>query len=327
MSKNIFITGGAGFIGSHTAQTLLNRGDRVTILDAFDFGYDSARKEHNAYLLGSQANCRIHRGDIRDRDLVHKLFSENKPDVVVHLAARAGVRPSLEDPLSYSDININGTINLLEAMHENSIDHMVFASSSSIYGSRKQGPFRESDNVDVPASPYAATKKAGELFCANFHYLYGIHTTCLRFFTVYGPRQRPEMAIHLFADRIRRGVPITMFGDGSSLRDYTFIHDIVDGVIKAIDKPMGYQILNLGNGSPIRLDALISAIEKAVGRPAIIDRMPDQPGDVPMTFADISRAKKLLQYAPKTSILDGITAFVEWLEEYAPLKREERHPG
>ena len=212
-------------------------------------------------------------------------------------------------------------------MNRHNLKNLVFASSSSVYGSRKQGPFRESDNVDIPASPYAASKKAGELFCANFHYLYGINATCLRFFTVYGPRQRPEMAIHLFADRIRRGVPIKMFGDGSSLRDYTFVNDIVDGVIKAVDTPLGFKILNLGNGDPIRLDELISTIEKAVGRNAIIDRMPGQPGDVPMTFADVSKAKELLGYRPQTSIKDGIEAFVSWLNAYAPLEDVQRSPG
>jgi UDP-glucuronate 4-epimerase len=319
MSKHIFITGGAGFIGSHTAQALLARGDKVTIVDAFDFGYDPQIKEHNARILRTHEHCVLHRGDIRNADLLNQIFRRNPPDVVVHLAARAGVRPSLEDPASYSDINITGTIRILEAMRDHKIPHLVFASSSSIYGSRKQGPFRESDNVDIPASAYAATKKAGELFCANFHYLYGISASCLRFFTVYGPRQRPEMAIHLFADRIRKGIPITMFGDGSSLRDYTFVSDIVSGICNAIDKPVGYEVMNLGNGSPIRLDSLISTIEDAVGRPAIIKRLPDQPGDVPMTFADISKAKEKIGYAPQTSIQDGIQEFVSWLNEYAPI--------
>ncbi len=320
MSKHIFITGGAGFIGSHTAQALLERGDRITIIDAFDFGYDPAIKEYNAQILSQYPNCKIHRGDIRDAELLHQLFSFDPPDAVIHLAARAGVRPSLEDPTSYSDINITGTIRILEAMRDHNIPHLVFASSSSIYGSRKQGPFRESDNVDVPASAYAATKKAGELFCANFNYLYGISATCLRFFTVYGPRQRPEMAIHLFTDRIRKGQTITMFGDGSSLRDYTFVGDIVSGICKALDQPIGFQVLNLGNGSPIRLDKLISTIESATNRAAIIDRQPDQPGDVPMTFADIGKAQELIGYSPQTSIEKGISAFAQWLDQYAPLK-------
>ncbi len=319
MSKNIFLTGGAGFIGSHTAQALAARGDHVTIIDAFDFGYDAVHKEHNATLLQKYSNVRMIRGDIRDAALLNRLFSENKPDVVVHLAARAGVRPSLEDPVSYSDINITGTIRILEAIQKHDISQLVFASSSSIYGSRKQGPFRESDVVDVPASAYAATKKSGELFCANWNYLYGLHATCLRFFTVYGPRQRPEMAINLFTDRIRRGIPITMFGDGSSLRDYTFVQDIVQGVMFAIDNPIGYEVLNLGNGSPIRLDTLIQTIAEVVGREAIIQKLPDQPGDVPMTFADIQKARERIGYAPQTTIKEGITQFYAWLSEYDPV--------
>ena len=323
MSKNILITGGAGFIGSHTAQALLKRGDTITIIDAFDFGYDPAIKEYNASLLAQNTHCTIHRGDIRDKELLHRICSDTKFDAVVHLAARAGVRPSLEDPTSYSDINITGTIRILEAMRDHKIPHLVFASSSSIYGSRKQGPFREIDNVDVPASAYAATKKAGELFCANFHYLYGISASCLRFFTVYGPRQRPEMAIHLFTDKIRRGLPITMFGDGSSLRDYTFVADIVDGVCKAIDNPVGYEVMNLGNGSPIRLDTLIQTIEHAVGRKAIIKHMPDQPGDVPMTFANIGKAQEKIGYNPQTSVETGIQEFVSWLNTYDPVPKQE----
>ena len=319
MSKNIFLTGGAGFIGSHTTQALAARGDQVTIIDAFDFGYDVVHKEHNAMLLKEYSNVQIVRGDIRDSALINRLFKETRPDVVVHLAARAGVRPSLEDPVSYSDINITGTIRLLEAIQKHSIPQLVFASSSSIYGSRKQGPFRESDIVDVPASAYAATKKSGELFCANWNYLYGLHATCLRFFTVYGPRQRPEMAISLFTDRIRKGIPITMFGDGSSLRDYTFVQDIAQGVMQAIDNPIGYEVLNLGNGSPIRLDTLIQSIAEVVGKEAIIQKLPDQPGDVPMTFADITKAQEMIGYAPKTTIKEGIAQFYEWLSQYDPI--------
>ena len=243
---HIFLTGGAGFIGSHTVERLIARGDRVTALDAFDFGYDPALKEANAAVLERLEGFRLVRGDIRDRGLLEQIFTEDPPDVVVHLAARAGVRPSLEDPASYIDINLNGTVQILETMRAHGVKRMVFASSSSVYGARDKGPFRETDDVDVPVSPYAATKRSGELLMATYNHLYGIHTTCLRFFTVYGPRQRPEMAIHLFADRIRRGQEITMFGDGSSLRDYTFIDDIVNGVVAAVDRPLGHQIINLG---------------------------------------------------------------------------------
>ena len=316
---HVLITGGAGFIGSQTAEALLKRGDSVSVIDAFNFGYDPQRKEHNIHLLSEYEQFRLYRGDIRDRSLLQKMFSDKRPDVVVHLAARAGVRPSLMEPDSYSDINITGTLRIMETMREFDCDRLVFASSSSVYGSRNKGPFRETDNVDTPASPYAATKRAGELFCANYHYLYKMNCTCLRFFTVYGPRQRPEMAIHLFADKIRKGEPITMFGDGSSIRDYTFVDDIVRGVIAAIDTPLGFEIINLGNCSPIRLDDLIQKIASAVGKDPIIKHLPDQPGDVPMTFAAVNKAQELLGYAPDTPLDVGLKEFVNWLSEYDPI--------
>jgi UDP-glucuronate 4-epimerase len=316
---HIFLTGGAGFIGSHTVERLIARGDRVTALDAFDFGYDPALKEANAAVLERLEGFRLVRGDIRDRGLLEQIFTEDPPDVVVHLAARAGVRPSLEDPASYIDINLNGTVQILETMRAHGVKRMVFASSSSVYGARDKGPFRETDDVDVPVSPYAATKRSGELLMATYNHLYGIHTTCLRFFTVYGPRQRPEMAIHLFADRIRRGAEITMFGDGSSLRDYTFVDDIVSGVVAAVDRPLGYEIINLGNNTPNRLDDLITAIGEAVGRAPIVRQLPDQPGDVPMTFASVDKARELLDFAPSTPLLEGLKKFVAWLDENHPV--------
>lgn len=310
---HILLTGGAGFIGSHTAEALLDRGDRVTVLDCFDYGYDPALKERNAQRILQREGAVLVRGDIRDAELLRRLFTRDRPDLVLHLAARAGVRPSLEEPTSYADINIIGTIRLLEAMREHEVPRMVFASSSSVYGARTDGPFAESDRVDMQVSPYAASKKAAELMCATFFRVYGIQNTALRFFTVYGPRQRPEMAISLFARRIAAGEPISMFGDGSSVRDYTFVDDIVDGVLAAVDRPLGYEVLNLGNGDPIRLDALIRTIGDAVGREAIVQRLPDQPGDVPMTYADVSRARELLGYAPRTSIAEGVHAYVRWM--------------
>jgi UDP-glucuronate 4-epimerase len=316
---HVFVTGAAGFIGSHTAERLRSRGDRVTGIDAFDFGYDPALKEANAARLARHDGFTLHRGDIRDKALLERIFDEDRPDVVVHLAARAGVRPSLLDPVSYIDINLTGTTRILEAMTARDMDRLVFASSSSVYGARERGPFRETDDVSVPVSPYAATKRAGELLCATWNHLYGTHTTCLRFFTVYGPRQRPEMAIHLFADRIRRGTEITMFGDGSSLRDYTFVDDIVDGVVAAVDRPLGYEIINLGNNTPNRLDDLIAAIGEAVGRPPVIRQLPDQPGDVPMTFASVEKAGRLLDFSPSTPLLDGLKKFVAWLDETHPV--------
>ena len=316
---HVFVTGAAGFIASHTCERLLQRGDRVTGIDVFDYGYDPALKEANARLLSRYDNFRLYRGDIRDRDLLDRIFDADQPDVVAHLAARAGVRPSLLDPTSYIDINLTGTTRILEAMTARGMDRLVFASSSSVYGSRDQGPFRESDDVSVPVSPYAATKRGGELLCATWNHLHGMHTTCLRFFTVYGPRQRPEMAIHLFADRIRRGTEITMFGDGSSLRDYTFVDDIVSGVVAAVDRPLGYEIINLGNNTPNRLDDLIAAIGEAVGRAPIVRQLPDQPGDVPMTFASVDKAKELLNFAPSTPLLEGLKKFVAWLDENHPV--------
>ena len=316
---HVLITGGAGFIGSQTAEALLKRGDSVSVIDVFGYGYDPARKEANAQLLSEYPRFRLYRGDIRDAELLTQIFEDNCPEVVVHLAARAGVRPSLLEPDSYADINITGTLRILETMRSFGVSHMVFASSSSVYGSRNQGPFRETDNVDVPVSPYAATKRAGELICATYNHLYGMDTTCLRFFTVYGPRQRPEMAIHLFADKIRRGEEITMFGDGSSLRDYTFVDDIVRGVVAAIDRRLGYQIINLGNCSPIRLDELIAKIAGAVGAAPKIRQLPDQPGDVPMTFAAVERAHELLGYAPDTPLETGLAEFVKWLQGYDPV--------
>ena len=315
---HVFVTGAAGFIASHTVERLLQRGDQVTGIDAFDFGYDPALKEANAKRLAAYENFTLYRGDIRDKSLLEKIFDADRPDVVVHLAARAGVRPSLVDPTSYIDINMTGTTRILEAMQARDMKRMVFASSSSVYGSRDQGPFRETDDVSIPVSPYAATKRAGELICATWNHLYGTHTTCLRFFTVYGPRQRPEMAIHLFADRIRRGQEITMFGDGSSLRDYTFVSDIVDGVVAAVDRPLGYEIINLGNNTPNRLDDLIAAIGEAVGKAPIITQLPDQPGDVPMTFASVEKAKRLLDFEPSPPLLEGLKQFVAWLNENHP---------
>lgn len=314
--KTILITGGVGFIGSHTAEFLLQRGDRVVALDAFNFSYDPIHKEHNAKILQQYEQFRLVRGDIRDVELVEEIFSSEKIDCIIHLAARAGVRPSLLEPRSYMDINITGTMNLLEAMRTHNVDHMVFASSSSVYGSRTEGPFRETDNVDIPASPYAATKKSCELLCANWNYLYGTHITCLRFFTVYGPRQRPEMAIHLFASKISKEEEITMFGDGSSIRDYTFIDDIVQGVVASVDRKMGFEVINLGNSNPIRLDALIASIGEVVQKKPIIKQLPDQPGDVPMTFADVNKAKQLLDYNPQTKIVDGIRKFWDWKQTY-----------
>ena len=313
MSKSVLLTGAAGFIGSHTAQALLARGDRVVGLDAFDFGYDPAMKEANAALLVGHPGFELVRGDIRDRGLVERLLRAHEVDTVVHMAARAGVRTSLEDPASYASVNVEGTMQVLEAMRAAGVSRHVFASSSSVYGARTDGPFLETDRVDRPESPYAATKRACELLCGTWHDLYGIQSTCLRFFTVYGPRQRPEMAIRLFAERIAAGEPITLFGDGSSRRDYTFVADIVQGVLAAVDHPLGFSVVNVGNGSPVTLQELVDTLGQLVGKPPICERLPDQAGDVPLTWAGVDRARELLGYAPETSLYDGLAAFLAWL--------------
>ena len=313
MSKSVLLTGAAGFIGSHTAQALLARGDRVVGLDAFDYGYDPALKEANAALLAPHPVFQLVRGDIRDRALLERLLRSHHVDTVVHMAARAGVRTSLEDPASYASVNVEGTLQVLEAMRAVGVTRHVFASSSSVYGARSEGPFRETDRGDRPESPYAATKRACELLCGTWHDLYGIQSTCLRFFTVYGPRQRPEMAIRLFAERIEAGEPITLFGDGSSRRDYTFVADIVRGVLAAVDRPLGFRVVNVGNGRPVTLKQLVDTLGDLIGQEPICEHLPDQAGDVPLTWAGVDRAAELLGYAPRTTLRDGLSSFLSWL--------------
>ena len=319
----VLVTGAAGFIGSAVSESLLARGDEVVGLDNFNDYYDPRTKERNVeeVLAGapSQERFRMIRGDILDERLVSELFesTDTRPDVVCHLAAWAGVRPSIVDPLKYTETNVHGTTRLLMLAQKYDVKPFIFASSSSVYGARTHVPFREEDPVDDPISPYAATKKAGELLGYTFHHLHGIRFIGLRFFTVYGPRQRPEMAIHMFAQRILRGEPITLFGDGSSARDYTFIEDIVLGVLSAIDRATqveGYRIYNLGCGRTTRLSELVSLIEEAAGRKAVIERLGDQPGDVPTTFASVERAKAELGYEPSTPPSVGIPKVIEWLK-------------
>ncbi len=310
-----FITGSAGFIGSHLCERLVSQEHDVTGLDNFDPFYSRKVKESNLAGLTKNKNFKSVEGDIRDEKLADKLFSKNKFDCIIHLAAKAGVRPSIEDPLGYNDVNVNGTVVLLEAARKHNIKNFIFASSSSVYGNNLKVPFSETDNVDNPVSPYAATKKAGELVCYTYHSLYNINMTCLRFFTVYGPRQRPDLAIHKFCRLIEDGKPIPVFGDGSMERDFTYIDDIIDGVMASIEKCKGYEIYNLGESRPVRLDRLIAEIEKVLGKKAIIDRRPNQPGDVKRTFADISKAKKVLGYNPKTEITDGLAKFVQWFRQ------------
>jgi len=305
------VTGAAGFIGSHLSERLLSGGWRVVGLDSFDTFYDPAVKRRNLIRSIANPNFSLIEGDIRDVAAVNRAFAGGI-DVVVHLAARAGVRPSIEDPLLYQDVNVNGTCVMLEAARRHNVPRFIFASSSSVYGNNENVPFSEKDNVDNPISPYAASKKAGELLCHTFHHLYGVNITCLRFFTVYGARQRPDLAIHKFTRLIDSGKPIQMFGDGSMMRDHTYIDDILSGVLAAIERCNGFRIFNLGESEPVSLRDLIAAIENAVGKKALIEHLPTQPGDVERTFADISRARAELGYQPKTSLPAGLARFVEW---------------
>ncbi len=307
----VLVTGGAGFIGSHLVERLLERADEVCVLDNFNAFYDPAIKRENASIL-SAAGATIVEGDIRDQNLVRELFEDQRPDALVHLAAMAGVRPSLEDPLLYEDVNVRGTLVLLEALREFPTTRFVFASSSSVYGGNEKVPFSEADALRHPVSPYAATKLAGELMAYTHHHLYGIPTTALRFFTVFGPRQRPEMAIHKFVACVLRGEPIPFFGDGSTRRDYTYVGDIIDGVVAALDRCAGYSIYNLGESQTTALSDLVRMIGEVCGKEPILDPLPNQPGDVPVTFADVSLAQKELDYEPTTPVRLGLERFLEW---------------
>lgn len=300
------ITGVAGFIGSNLAASLLKDGHAVAGIDNFDTFYDPAIKRKVVGRLKENPAFSITEGDIRDRKALDDFLAAEKPDVVIHLAARAGVRPSIEQPELYYDVNVTGTLVLLEAMRAAGIKNMLFASSSSVYGNNKKVPFSETDAVDNPISPYAATKKTGELLCYTYHHLYDFNIFCLRFFTVYGPGQRPEMAIQQFGRKITEGTPITLFGDGTTRRDYTFIDDIVAGIKASAEKLKGYEILNLGNSDTISLIDLVRGIEETLSKRAIIEWKPMQPGDVEITFADISKAKKLLGYSPDYPVKKGL---------------------
>ncbi len=315
--RSILITGGAGFIGSHLVDRLLSEGEwQVSVVDDFNDFYDPAIKRKTAKRHLTDARYRLFESDIRDKASLQEVFAKNSFDCIVHLAARAGVRPSLEQPLLYAETNINGTMNLLELAREKGIRQFVFGSSSSVYGINAKVPFSEDDPIRQPISPYAATKAAGELLCHTYTHLYGMRSVCLRFFTVYGPRQRPDLAIHKFAKLISEGKPIPVFGDGTTRRDYTFIDDIIAGVRAAIDfSASDYEVINLGESRTVELGELISLLEQELGATAKIDQQPLQPGDVPQTFADITKARRLLSYNPQTQIEDGIQRFVKWFRE------------
>lgn len=314
--RSILITGGAGFIGSHLVDRLMSEGDwRITVVDDLNDFYDPSIKRANIESHLSRPNFRLIEADIRDFYSLHEVFNEEKFDCIVHLAARAGVRPSLTEPRLYVETNINGTMNLLELAREHAIKQFVFGSSSSVYGENKKVPFSEHDPIFNPISPYAATKAAGELICHTYSHLHDMRIVCLRFFTVYGARQRPDLAIHKFAKLINAGKPIPVFGDGTTRRDYTYVDDIIQGVRAAIDYDQSkYEVINLGESRTVQLRELILLIENELGKRAEIDRQPTQPGDVPQTYADISKARQLLNYNPQTQIEDGITKFVDWFK-------------
>ena len=319
--NTILITGGAGFIGSHLSERLLTEGERIICLDNFDTFYDPLIKRNNISPFLKNRKYILIEGDIRDLTLLKAIFNKEKIDTIIHIAARAGVRPSIIDPLLYYDVNVHGTMNLLEMAREHSVKKFIFASSSSVYGENEKVPFSEEDNVDEPISPYAATKKAGELICYTYHHLYDIPIVCLRFFTVYGPRQRPEMAIHKFTRLIHEGQSVPVFGDGSSRRDYTFIEDIIDGITSSLRTELSYEVINLGESMTIGLTELIPLLEDCLNKKAVIEWVPLQPGDVPITYADIGKARKLLGYNPKTDIRHGLENFVTWFMDQAKLRR------
>jgi UDP-glucuronate 4-epimerase len=310
--KKILVTGGAGFIGSQLSEALVSAGHQVVILDDFNDYYDPAIKEHNLDALRGEVE--IVRGDISDDELVVETFARHHFDTVFHLAARAGVRPSIANPRLYFSTNMDGTLNLLEASRHHGVRSFVFASSSSVYGVNDKVPFSETDLIERTISPYAATKLAGEQMCSNYAHLFGLRCSCLRFFTVYGPRQRPDLAISKFTTALLRDLPIDRYGDGSTARDYTYVDDIVRGILAAADytATSAFEIFNIGGAATTTLNELIGLVESATGKQAQIRQLPDQPGDVPRTYADVAKAEKLLGYRSTTPIRDGIPRYVEW---------------
>ena len=312
----ILVTGGAGFIGSHLVDRLLLAGHGVSVVDDFDPFYDPAVKRANLASAASYPDFRLVEGDVTDLDGLERAFAGEEIDVIVHLAARAGVRPSITHPASYVESNVAGTLAVLELARRRGIGRLVFGSSSSVYGESASVPFREDDPAATPISPYAATKRAGELLCHTYRHLYGISVVCLRFFTVYGPRQRPDLAIHKFARLMARGEPIPIYGDGGTERDYTYVDDILQGVEGAIDytgrNPGAYEIVNLGESRTVTLSRLVEVLSGALGIEPRIERLPAQPGDVSRTFADVGKARELLGYRPEVAIEEGVERFVRW---------------
>jgi UDP-glucuronate 4-epimerase len=319
MGQTILITGAAGFIGSHLSQRLIGEGHRVVAIDNFNDFYDPAFKRRNVQTVLDSVPAdtfTLTEGDIRDRQTVMDLFAAHEVDHVIHIAAMAGVRPSIENPKLYTEVNLDGTVNLLDAAAAHGVKRFLFASSSSVYGNNDKVPFAEDDPVEHPISPYAATKRAGELLCHTYHHLYNMPIACLRFFTVYGPRQRPDLAISKFLQLVAKGESIPMFGDGSTSRDYTFVDDIVDGICASLDRieQHGYRIWNLGGSSPITLKDMIATIGKVVGKEPVIDQQPMQPGDVDRTWCDTSRIEKELDYKPAVSFEEGVARQWAWIQ-------------
>lgn len=317
MKRNILVTGGAGFIGSHLVRKLLGEGVwDVSVVDNFDEFYSPKLKRRNLETFSGDKSFRLFETDICDAEKLRGVFESTQFDAIVHLAAKAGVRPSLKEPHAYAETNVNGTLNLLELSREFGVKQFVFGSSSSVYGARCEIPFNENDKVSQPISPYAATKIAGEMLCHTYSYLYDIRTICLRFFTVYGACQRPDLAVHKFARLIAAETPIPVFGDGTTRRDYTFIDDITQGIRASIDyEAAKHEVINLGQSQTVELHQLISLLETNLDKKAIIERHPSQPGDVPQTYADISKAKELLQYDPQTNLSEGIAKFTDWFKQ------------
>ncbi|MBS0661211.1 MAG: GDP-mannose 4,6-dehydratase [Verrucomicrobia bacterium] len=312
---NLLVTGGAGFIGSHLVERLLADGHRVTVVDDFNDFYSPERKDEN--LREVRSRIAVHRVGLHDRAALERIVGAGGFEAIVHLAARAGVRPSIQQPHLYVETNVVGTLNLLEAARLAKVPRFVFGSSSSVYGLCRTIPFREDVPLQETISPYAATKLAGEQLCSNYAHLHGLRCVCLRFFTVYGPRQRPDLAIHQFTERISAGRPIRQFGDGSTRRDYTYVDDIVSGIVGALgfEGPI-FEVFNLGGSETTSLATLIGMIESLVGRAAVIEHLPEQPGDLPVTYADISKARAALGYAPQTPLKDGLAKFVDWFHDW-----------
>ena len=319
--QNILVTGAAGFIGSHAAQALIARGYRVVGVDNFCDFYDRSWKEMNLRSIAGAGGTalEVEEIDITAGDAIDALVAKTRPVAIMHLAAMAGVRPSIEQPAYYARVNVEGTTHLLQAAVKHGVKKFLFASSSSVYGNLGRVPFREDDPVAEPISPYAATKRAGELLCYTFWHLYKLPVFCLRFFTVYGPRQRPDLAIHKFTRLISAGQPVPVFGDGSTSRDYTFVDDTVAGILASLERCDRYRIYNLGGSDPVSLAKLIEGLENSIGRAAIIDRRPAQPGDVERTYADLTRSKAELGYQPRVSLDDGLRRFVAWFREFGHL--------